>query len=199
MQTGAEFVCEDDGALGPTRNHVRAWLELADQNSEWSVTIEDDAIPAGGADFRRQLGLALQHSPRPITSLYLGTGRPPQFKDRIETAVAKAEANDAAFILASEMFHAVAIAVRTEFVSEMLSHIRLRSYLPIDQAVGNWARRKWRNTLKHPIAYTVPSLVDHCDGPSLVKHPDGAARIEPRKAYHVGVRASWDNANVVTM
>jgi GR25 family glycosyltransferase involved in LPS biosynthesis len=53
----------DDGRLGCTANHRRAWETLHRRRSqaEWGVVLEDDAVPVDG--FRDQLTIALQAAP----------------------------------------------------------------------------------------------------------------------------------------
>jgi hypothetical protein len=64
----------------------------------------------------------------------------------------------------------------------------MKFYLPIDENIGQWSRRQgW------PIAYTVPSLVDHADGPTLITHPDGAEREPGRVAWRTGTHFTWNS------
>lgn len=183
--------------LSAGAHHCAVFERLSEARAGWAVLLEDDAEPVGG--FNEQLSAALAEAPTELVSLYLGGGRPPTvYHGRAEAAVARAKTEDASFILAKELFHAVGFAVKTAAVPAMLNHVAARRYLPFDQAVGNWARRKWRGVDPNPIAYTCPSLVDHLDLPTLVKHTDGAPRIEPRRAYHVGSRLAW-NSRTVTM
>lgn len=44
---------------------------------------------------------------------------------------------------------------------------------------------------RHHTAYTLPSLVDHADGPSVHQHQDGIPRTLPRKAWRTGTRDVW--------
>lgn len=50
---------------------------------------------------------------------------------------------------------------------------------PIDFAIGN----AWRKLTGRNVIYTIPSLVDHADGPSVELHADGQPRREVRKAW----------------
>lgn len=191
-KVSAAIVAVDDGSLGCNRNHVQVWKYLAEHDSDWTVVLEDDAIPVD--DFRTQLHQALEYAPTNVVSLYLGTGRPPQWQTRIKDALAKAHANDACYIVTTHLLHAVAVAIKTPHIPHMLAHAEAKRYLPIDEAISNWARLHNRN----PIAYTVPSLVDHADGLTLVKHRDGSPRNKPRKAWTVGTRSTW-TTQAVTM
>jgi hypothetical protein len=177
----------DHGKLGANNNHQLVWRQLAEENTDWSVVLEDDAYPI--LDFRTHLANALEAAPTPIVSLYLGKQRPPQHQQTIQDALAKADANNAHWILATQLFHAVGVAIRTELIPDMLTH--MRPYLPIDENIGAWSRRKG-----HPIGYTVPSLVNHLDGPTLIAHPDDMPRPPGRVAHRVGTHLAW-NSNTV--
>jgi len=182
----ADFISLDDGWLGCDDNHEAVQLHLANMPTEWSVVLEDDALPVEG--FRTQLKAALQAAPTPIVSLYLGQKRPPHWQGRIKKALAKAE--HACWIQSTHLLHAVGYAIRTPLVPSLLAH---QSTLPVDQHITQWAR-----THNHPIAYTHPSLVDHKDLPTLVDHPDGQARTAGRVAWTVGTRTEW-TSHTVTM
>jgi hypothetical protein len=182
----ADCLSIDDGHLGAGRNHRLIWSHLATLNSEWSVCVEDDALPVAG--FREQLTQALGASPASVVSLYLGQQRPPQHQVMIANALAEAEACQAHWITSTYLLHAVAVAIKTELVPDMLENL---PNLPIDEAIGAWARRR-----RHQIAYCTPSLCDHADLPTLVKHPDGQLRTPGRVAWTVGGRSSWDGSSV---
>lgn len=49
-QIGAECVVTDDGSLGSTVNHMRAWgFHLGNARTDsWCVVLEDDAVPVPG-------------------------------------------------------------------------------------------------------------------------------------------------------
>jgi GR25 family glycosyltransferase involved in LPS biosynthesis len=169
----------DDGTLGEGINHDRAWVAATTQDSDWSVVLEDDAVPIH--DFQVQLAEALANAPAPIVSAYLGTSRPPQYQRRIQQALAR----DTHWILSNELLHHVAVAIRTNLVGQMLTAVEC-STLPADYRIGSWARQ-----CDYPIAYTNPSLVDHADGPTVIIHQDGQPRHAPRKAWQVGTRTRW--------
>jgi hypothetical protein len=180
-------VSVDTGRMGANTNHLFVWNHLAAINSTWSVVLEDDAQPID--DFRTHLEAALTAAPFPIVSLYLGQKRPPQHQADIQDALAKADANQAHWIIATQLYHAVAVAIHTELLPDMLNS--MKSYLPIDENIGQWSRRAG-----HPIAYTVPSLVNHLDGPTLITHPDGAEREPGRVAHRVGTHHTWNQTCV---
>lgn len=184
----ATYISVDDGTLG-FGNHRRVWSLVADEHKEWAVVLEDDAMPVVG--FTRQLEAALNHAPTPIVSLYLGSDA--RTTPAITDAVAKAKANDAAYILSRQVRHAVALAIRTEHVPSMLTSVTRRRYLPIDDAINSW-QAQHINSL---VAYTAPSLVDHRDTPTVItRHRDGKPRTTPRKAFHVGTRHDWTTGTV---
>lgn len=199
-QVDADYMSVDDGTLGCDGNHRAVWAHLAHLGAEWSVVIEDDAIPV--PDFRAQLGKVLAVSPSPVVSLYLGTARPvwielagrgsaQRAQPLVRQAVAEAEVKGASFITAPKLMHAVAVAIRTDLIAAMLD-ATAETLDPIDAAIG-----KWCSTVGHTVAYSYPSLVDHYDGPTVIRrHPDGEPRLEPRKAYKLGTRGTWTTRTV---
>ncbi len=180
----AGFVSIDHGTIGCTANHLRVWQHLAQCDSAWSIVLEDDAQPCDG--FTQQLGMALAAAPTPIVSLYLGTSKPSAWQPRIKRAIAKADEADACYITAPLLLHAVAVAIRTELVADMLEHMPADK--PIDNAISQWARN-------HDISYTHGSLVDHTDGPTLVRHTYDAST-QPRKAWRMGTRDTWTTTTI---
>lgn len=171
---GADILSIDDGTLGCNRNHLKVWTHLAEHNTgEWATVLEDDAIPCN--NFRDQLDQALAVAPTPIVSLYLGRQRPYGYQDRIAAAIN----TDACWLLAPRLLHAVAVAIHTNLLADMLTS--LPTNIPIDRAISAWA--------PHTVAYTNPSLVDHRDG-TPVAHPAGS-RQPGRTAWHTGTRDGW--------
>jgi hypothetical protein len=184
-KVAADYINIDDGTLGCNGNHLHVWDWLATNNpDEWSVVLEDDAIPVDG--FREQLEQALKTAPTPIVSLYLGTGRPPHWQPRVDLAINNANHADAHWIITKELIHAVAIAVRTD----LLPFTDLPSK-PIDDAISAWAQHH-----HHKVGYTWPSLVDHYDGPTLIERPE--RWLARRVARWAAVRPQW-TARAVTM
>lgn len=179
----------DDGSLGATGNHLRTLEHLATLGSQYAVILEDDAQPVEG--FTDQLTQALQAAPQchyddgpqpaPILSAYLGTGYPRYWQPGIGKAIQKADALGAPWILSEHLLHAVAYAIRTDLIPDLLAH---RQQLPIDDMITDWAR-----TNGHQVAYTYPSLADHQDGPTVITAR--AERRHPRRAHHCGTRTTW--------
>lgn len=189
----ADVFCLDDAAqrLGCERNHKRCWKTLAGHNTDWLLVVEDDAEPV--PDFRNQVNQALAVAPAPYVSLYLGTGYPRQWQQRYRETIAKSEADpDICWAITSGwMMHAVAIAIRTQLVPNLLKHLDNSIGVPIDKAIGQHAR----NT-KQPVAYTLPSLVNHADTPTIHVHQDGQPRPPGRRAWTTGTRTTWTSKSI---
>jgi hypothetical protein len=185
-QLGA-YIAMDPGRIGCTRNHLNAWHHHQQHtHTEWALVIEDDALPI--PDFLPQVASALHAAPTPIVSLYLGRQRPPQHQPRICAAVDIAATDRHAWITAPIVFHAVALAIRTQHVDSLIRFIDHNPYchLDIDEAITEWAQHHG-----HLIGYTQPSLVDHRDTGSIATHRDGQTRSTGRTAYTVGGRDDW--------
>lgn len=171
-----------NGNLTCEANHRRCWSYLAGSNPEpWSIVVEDDALPVEG--FTRQLEKALTAAPSPIVSLYLGRIRPPHFQPFIELSLTHARRDNSCW-LTGKLLHGVGVAIRTDMVKAMLDEADPQ--LPIDQSIGVWARRQGIDT-----AYTLPSLLDHDDGPTLIEHRDNTPRSPGRVAWWTGTRDAW--------
>lgn len=183
----AKFLSVDDGSAGCETNHRMVWSHLSELDAEWSVVVEDDAVPVDG--FLDQLPQALAVAPSPVVSLYLGQQRPPREQPLIANAIAEAETCDASWITSTQCLHAVALAVRTPLVPEMLT--KLPAGRPSDQGIGAWAQ-----SAGHLVSYSHPSICDHQDGPSLVEHPDGEERLPGRVAWTVGRKDLWTSRSV---
>lgn len=184
--TAADYLSLDDGHLGCDANHQAVWRHLAGLPSSWSVILEDDAAPVEG--FRDQLAAALPMAPAPIVSCYLGRQRPLGWAAKAHAAVQAAEAAGAHWIVAARLLHAVAYALPTRLLGSLLEH---QSRRPVDEHISSWARR-----YGHTVAYTMPSLVDHSDLPTIVAHPDGAPRPPGRTAWRLGAHRTWTTRSV---
>lgn len=184
---GADHISVDDGTLGCRANHLAAWGWHVAHPADWHVVLEDDAVPVEG--FRDQLDAALAVAPANIVSLYLGGG----YADDAWTsaAVDRAVRTGAHWLVThGRVLSAVALAVRTPLVELMaLELTHMYKSQAVDRALGLWARSN-----AHEVAYAVPSLVDHADGPSLVLPH---RRRAPRRAFRVGEHEQWSNKTIL--
>ena len=166
-QLNPEVILWDDQGLGCEKNHMRAWEWLSGSGSDWSICIEDDAVPC--QNFTQQLEMALRASPSPVVGLYLGRGRPLtvdgfDWPNRIAAGITR----DVCWLTASGMANCVGVAIRTELLPAMLRAVPfLIKYRPIDQAIGIWALSQGID-----VAYTRPSLVDHRGLPTVISVED---------------------------
>ncbi|MGV7669140.1 glycosyltransferase family 25 protein [Mycobacterium kansasii] len=183
VQADVLMVDDTNRRLGCEANHRRVWAELATIDTDWSVVLEDDAVPV--PNFRNQLTQALSVAPTPFVSLYLGQGFPRQWQHAIRRTLTNTTPNTC-WITCGWMLHAVGIAIRSTHIPAMLDYLSTHTYKPVDQAIGHHVR-----TIGHHTAYTLPSLVDHADGPSVHQHQDGIPRTLPRKAWRTGTRDVW--------
>lgn len=190
-QTRAAYLTVDDGTLGATRNHLRAWTwHHNNTHTPWAVVLEDDAQPI--PNFTAQLEQALTEAPAPIVCAYLGN---PQhwnhaYPDRakaLRTAGQTANQTGACWLTTNDLLHGVAVAIHTDLLHDMLT--RIHPATAIDYAIRNWARNTQRT-----IAFTWPSLVDHHDGPTLIHGRPGTRR--QRKAWRTGTHTHWTNKAV---
>lgn len=157
----------DEESHGATWNHRRA-LEWAAQQRERVIVLEDDAVPV--PDFLERAAGVLASWPDDLVSLYLGTGRPREFQAEIRRKLDARGADD--HITLATLIHAVCYSIPPAGLQRVIG-------LPLgyqtDFAIGlNWGR---------PVVYSVPSLVDHADGPTVERHHDGELRTERRRAW----------------
>jgi hypothetical protein len=183
----ADFISFDSAnLLGCDGNHRVVQQHLGALGADWAVIVEDDAEPI--PRFREQLAAALEVAPSPIVSAYLGQSRPRQWQRRVKDAIDRANQAGAHWIRGDALLHAVAYCVRTELLAGLLQH---QSRLPVDQHATSYARLHG-----HSVAYTVGSLCDHADGPTLFDHPDGHPRPPGRKAWQLGGHDTWNTCTV---
>ncbi|AVO21701.1 glucosyltransferase [Mycobacterium phage MooMoo] len=183
-QTGAEYVSIDDGTLGCNDNHRRVWQWHHDHPSEWAIVLEDDALPING--FRTHATAALATAPAPVVSFYLGRQHPRLWQPHIQQALQHATTANAPWITAPRTLHAVAYAIHTTVLKDLLTH---HSDKPIDEAITAWQQHT-----SHLTAYTVPSLVDHTDGPTVINRRP--SRKPGRTAWQVGTPPHWTRTTV---
>jgi hypothetical protein len=193
----AQVLSYDDGAMGPTKNHLKVWTKLDQHGGDWSVVLEDDA-EIDKDIFRSQLEGVLANPPADVVGLYLGTGYPVAWQRFIKKSTLAADAADANYIVSSHVLHGVGLAIRTHLVNDMLRFVGWMSAeerkWPIDEQITHWCRLRGYKT-----CYTYPSIVEHGDGPTLLVHPDGEGRTRPRKAWKYGNRETWDGTRTVEM
>lgn len=164
---GVEFM--DRGNNGALAGHRRA-LEWAAGQDGRTIVMEDDALPVAG--FSSLAAKWLAHCPNDLVSLYLGTGRPPQYQAAIRSQLATGNY----VVRLPQLIHGVCYSVPTWALCDLL---RVLGNGPADFAIG----RAWRRVTGRDVLYPALSLVDHDDLPSVERHPDGRPRTERRKAW----------------
>lgn len=176
--TKADTIVLDDGTLGENECGDTVWRHLSELDTDWSVVIQDDAVL--GADWRGSLERALAVAHDGAVGLYVGRTRPR--KERVEFAVARAEAVGAAWLEADTMLWGVGIALPTSHIAGFLEWAAT-SRLPYDDRIGRFYSRHDR-----VVRYTWPSIVDHADGESIMdKVSKRRPRADgPRIAHRVG-------------
>lgn len=165
----------DDGDHGANWNHRRALEWAADQPGR-VVVLEDDALPV--VDFNKQVFEWLNRFPDSLVSLYLGTGRPPQYQLQIAERLILADKKRADYITLPRLIHGVCYSVPQQLLSRVLE--RWDSSKAADYAVGD--------ACGGSVVYPCYSLVDHGDGEPVEQHPDGAPRTERRSAWRLSGR-----------
>jgi hypothetical protein len=179
----------DNGIAGATHNHLRAWELTGVLGCGWRGVLEDDAEPV--ENFRIQAEAALNMAPEPIVSFYLGRGRPARMQQREAHALQRADAAGAHWIIYPAMLHAVGIAMVGDYAEDAIDWITANAAkLPIDEAITAWCRAR-----SHRVAYSVPSLVDHAQGPSLIRNRPYKT-LTPRRAWRTGGRGRWNQSAV---
>jgi hypothetical protein len=175
----------DTGDMGSNVNHDVAWRMAYRGKEEWSAVVEDDVdlIP----NFHKHVQGALNHIPSPgILSLYAGYPRPA--KDRVKKAIDTALTEGKSFIRHNSLLWGLAVIMPSRLVPSMLDLVSRANHLEYDQRFTYWTTRK-----RIPVYYTVPSLVEHRDEPSLIWNDR-----PPRKAWVFGQPESW-NSDYVNM
>lgn len=174
-------VVMDDGEYGDALNHARAWEWLAEAGTEWSLAVEDDAVPVAGLRAALE-AQALPAAPRGLISLYVGTDSRDDVAQRLRAAYREAERTGTAWLRLRALYWGVAVAAPTDCASGIAARLRRFPRLMSDTTVSRWARRT-----QTPIHATFPSMVDHDDGDSVLGH----GRRGPRKAIEVGLPTGW--------
>jgi hypothetical protein len=135
-QVTAECIAIDDCLLGFTKTHHRAWDWLKEGDSEWSVVLDDEAVPI--PDFRRKLNLALLQAPSPIVSLYYPSD------DHSE---------ELHWVTSLHLWDCLGLAVKTILIPSMMEWIV--DMEPLELAIAQWAQQN-----HFEISYVRPSLVE---------------------------------------
>lgn len=176
------YISLDMGDLGSNANHDLAW-RLASRDAEWSAVIEDDVELS--ANFHQHVQDAVANIPSDgVLSLYAGYPRPAKLK--VKRAIDKALDEGSSFLKHNSLMWGPAVLMPSHLVSSMLEFVPAANQLQYDQRFSYWTSRK-----RIPVYYTVPSLVEHKDEPSLIwgDRP-------PRKAWVFGEPTSWNNRYV---
>lgn len=156
-------VVMDDAEYGDAINHARAWEWLAGQDTDWSVAVEDDAIPA--KRFRERMVECIEALPHDGLLLgYTGSDSRTSIGRRTTDAHIRAEQLGRTHITLRSAHWGVTIAARTTHAPAIAQALR-SSRAPSDDTIGYWAQR-------HPlhIYATHPNLADHEDGDSVLGH-----------------------------
>lgn len=168
-RVGAAHVSVDYESRGARWGHLQA-LGWASARRERVWIIEDDALAP--TDFLDRASEWSARFPDELVSGYLGRQRPPQFQGQIRSKVAVAEARGLDWLTLPTLIHGVCYSLPAGASGQVLHSLPAGA---VDFAIGSaWGR---------PPIYTVPSLVDHDDGPPVEKHPDGQARRPGRTAW----------------
>lgn len=190
------FIDTPELELGAGKNHLRAWAWLSEQDTIWSVILEDDALPV--PQFRAQLDAALAVAPTPVVSLYLGRARPPGAQEAIGKVLGRIDTGelDPCWLVTNKLLHHVGVAIKTNAVDWMTHAVN--QTLPIDEAIGEWATYDAATQ----VSYTWPSLVDHdYTLPTVIDHHVSGepgdpgtrdhVRDQQRRAWRKGTREHW--------
>ena len=190
-QITPEAVVWDDNNQGANANHRRAWRWITEgwpadsDRPSHALVLEDDAVLT--PDFTRQLALLMKNPPRGITSLYLGTGRPPHWQLAIARAITTLPSPDHCWLTGTHLLSAVAYLAPVDLYADLHAATTDDPKVPIDRQVSRYAK-----ATDTPVNYCWPSLVDHRDTAPVITHrTDGQPRTSPRKAWNVGTRTSW--------
>jgi len=144
----------------------RRALLAYDPSAEWHVVVQDDAIVCG--DFRASVAhLAARHTESEVIGLYLGAVRP--YGAAVERAVTAAERAGASWVLSERLMWGVGTAFPVAAL-DALVHAADRARPAEYDFRLSVAMRVTGMTAR----YSLPSLVDHRQGPSILNHPDNA-------------------------
>lgn len=173
-----------DLGAGSNATHDAALRVAMECEADWYVILEDDAVPV--PNFRHEANRALKACPEKLASLYLGTSRPPQYQPQLK----RLSRVGVHWLVGHTFLHGVCMAFHRDVVESVLERAQTISW-DADQRYGKAAGH-----LGLKVAHSFPSLVDHRDEGTVTKHSDGAARDEPRRAWWLGTRDTWDPAKL---
>src|SRR5690606_6785476 len=122
-------------------------------------------------------------TPVGAVSFYVGGGKP--FPAMVTQAVQDAESAGSSWLIDDWLRWGVAVAMPAEII-ERSSGLYAGKKTPSDRALDSPLKKRSR-----PLLYTVPSLVDHEDGPSIL-HNGGV----PRKALRFGDPDQWSGVPI---
>jgi len=163
-----------------------------DPNCSHHVVIQDDVLPC--RDLLAGLTKALEHVPpdAPVCG-YVGARRPNA--PLVSAAIGRAAAQKASWITMHTLNWGPLIALPTNIIDEMIA------YCDPLTTIDNYDRRLsryWELRRGVRIWYTVPSLVDHRDGPSMVPgrvstvHHSGSRGCRIAHGFHGHDRSALD-------
>lgn len=174
--------------LGCALTHLDALKKFAFSDSEWSVCLEDDAVPV--SHFNEHLAAALEYAPAPVVGLYLGTGNPSgEAQRQIRQAVVAAQERNQAWLTADCLIGSVGYAIETHLLDDVIDFIANRDEeLPL--RISRWAQDR-----RVSVCYTAPSLVNHDDSDSIGR-PWRGPKYLGRKAWWYGTRTNWCTGSI---
>lgn len=165
-QLQASVTIDADGL--PTSNHADAWEIGYRSGAEWVTVVEDDVV--FGPKILPTISEILNNSPTSIVSHYLGTSVPSSAQPWIRAALT----DGPSWIISGRVLSCVALSARREMVRRIVGILR-SSYLACDTLLSA--------KLREPVAYAVPSPIDHLDGETTVRHAVQAATRHARRAW----------------
>ena len=143
-----------------------------------AIIMEDDAIPVVG--FKEKALAAINANPLNVLSLYLGTSRPKNYQVRVD-GLLKNHPNDD-FITLDKLIHGVCYTMHGHLFRKVGASMDIKR--PADFAVSEVF-------INPEVIYTVKSLVQHADGPSVESHADAQLRTEKRVARFLAGELSF--------
>jgi hypothetical protein len=185
----ADMVVWDTKRQGATANHRAAWTWAQAHPADWTIVLEDDAVPC--PSFRVQATRALNAAPTHIVSLYLGKQRPTAWQSCFEWATKRADRDNACWLVGRNVLHAVGLAADRGALNAMVAALTVYGIYAPDAAVNAWCGKE-----SAKVAYSWPSLVDHADVQNLIIHHDQHDYRPGRVAHRHGTRRKWTNVSV---